>query len=134
MHPPLLLLMMRDIRVGGSVDLPLVLDEPVTCSSDGVALPIASATLRVMPTTRPRHFVTESDDLTAALDAAAQRWPGSSRSHLLVRLALEGHRAAQQARDERRRRRLAAVRRHSGILTGAYGPDHLHDLRKEWPA
>jgi hypothetical protein len=87
-----------------------------------------------VPTTRPRHFVTETDDLAAALDAAAGRWPGLSRSQLLVRLALEGHHTAQQAQDERRRRRVAAVRQHSGILTGAYGPDYLDKLRAEWPA
>jgi hypothetical protein len=87
-----------------------------------------------MPTTRPRHFVTETDDLAEALNAAAARWPDLSRAQLLVRLALEGHRAALQAQDERRRQRLASVHRHSGMLTGAYGPDYLPRLRQEWPA
>ncbi|MHB8293865.1 MAG: hypothetical protein ACYDH5_04430 [Acidimicrobiales bacterium] len=87
-----------------------------------------------MPTTRSRHFVTETDDLAEALDAAAQRWPALSRPQLLVRLALEGHHAAQQAQGQRRQRTLEAVRRHSGILTGAYGPDYLRHLRDEWPA
>lgn len=87
-----------------------------------------------MPTTRPRHFVTETDDLAAALDAAARRWPELSRPQLLVRLALDGDRAAHRAREERRQRRLAAVRQHSGMLTGAYGPDYLSELREEWPA
>jgi hypothetical protein len=86
-----------------------------------------------MPTTRPRHLITETDDLAIALDAATSRWPGQSRPQLLVRLALEGHHAAQLAQDERRRRKLAAVRQHSGILTGAYGPDYLDQLRAEWP-
>jgi len=86
-----------------------------------------------MPTTRARHFVTETDDLADALDEAERRWPGVSRLQLLVRLALEGHRAAQQAHDDRRRRRLEAARRHSGSLTGAYGPDYLKNLREEWP-
>jgi hypothetical protein len=86
-----------------------------------------------VPTSRPRHFVTETDDLAQALDAASVRWPDLSRSQLLVRLALEGHRAAQHAHDERCRRRLAAVRKHSGLLTGAYGPDYLDRLRAEWP-
>lgn len=86
-----------------------------------------------MPTTRPRHFVTETDDLAAALDAAAARWPGLRRSQLLVRLALEGHQAAHEAGDERRRRRLAALRRHSGLLAGEYGPGYLDQLREEWP-
>ena len=87
-----------------------------------------------MPTTRPRHFVTETDDLAGALDAAARRWPDLSRPQLLVRLALEGHHVAQHAQEERRQRRLAAVRQHSGILTGAYGSNYLQKLREEWPA
>ncbi|MDQ3359639.1 MAG: hypothetical protein M3520_12615 [Actinomycetota bacterium] len=87
-----------------------------------------------MPTTRPRHFVTETDELSAALDAAAHRWPDLSRPQLLVRLALEGHHAAGQAHDERRARRLAAVKMHSGVLTGAYGPDYRQQLREDWPA
>ena len=87
-----------------------------------------------MPTTRPRHFVTETEDLTTALDAAGKRWPGLSRSQLLVRLALAGHMAALGAHDERRRRRLAALRQHSGMLTGAYGADYLERLRGDWPA
>lgn len=87
-----------------------------------------------MPTARPRHYVTETDDLAAALDAAALRWPGLSRPQLLVRLAVESHQAAQQEEDEQRRRRLAAVRRHSGALTGTYGKDYLDGLRKDWPS
>jgi hypothetical protein len=87
-----------------------------------------------MPTSRPRHFVTETDDLALALDKAAQRWPGLSRPQLLVRLALEGHHAAEQAREGRRSRRLEAIRAFSGCLTGVYGPDYLKDLREDWPA
>ena len=87
-----------------------------------------------MPTTRPRHLVTETDELARALDAAAERWPGLSRPQLLVRLALEADVADRRARENRRQRRLAAVRRHSGVLTGTYGPDYLAGLRDEWPA
>ncbi len=87
-----------------------------------------------VPTTRPRHLVTETDELAAALDAAAARWPGVSRAQLLVRLAMEGHKVAQQLHDEGRSRRIAAVRQHSGVLTGTYGPDYLHELRDDWPA
>jgi hypothetical protein len=86
-----------------------------------------------VPTALPRHFVTETDELAAALDEAARRWPTLSRSQLLARLAIEGHHAAQHAHDERRQRRLAAIRRHSGMLTGAYGPNYLDELRQAWP-
>ncbi|MGL5910179.1 MAG: hypothetical protein ACRCZP_09260 [Phycicoccus sp.] len=87
-----------------------------------------------MPTTRPRHFVTETDALAHALDEAATRRPDLSRPQLLVYLALEGHHTVQRARDERRRRRVAAVRKHSGALTGVYGPNALEHLRDDWPA
>lgn len=86
-----------------------------------------------MPTTRPRHFVTETDELTQALDAAAARWPTLSRGQVLVQLALEGSRADQHARDEGRHRRLEALGEHRGMLTGTYGPGYLDKLRKEWP-
>jgi hypothetical protein len=79
-------------------------------------------------------MVTETNDLAQALDAAAARWPGLSRPQLLVRLALEGHSAAQHAKQERHGRRLSALRKHSGSLTGVYGPDYLEQLRKDWPA
>jgi hypothetical protein len=87
-----------------------------------------------VPTTRPRHLVTETDELAEVLDANATRWPGLSRAQVLVRLALEGHQAAQHAVAERRRSRLAAVRQHSGMCSGAYPQDHLERLREEWPA
>lgn len=86
-----------------------------------------------MPTTRPQHFVTETDDLAEALDEAARRWPGLSRAQLLVRLALAGHRAIDESREEWRRRRLEAIRTHSGCLTGVYEADYLEDLRRDWP-
>ncbi|MGE2689791.1 hypothetical protein [Mycolicibacterium pulveris] len=78
--------------------------------------------------------MTETDDLAAALDAAAARWPGLSCARLLVRLALDGRRAAQDARDERHRRRLEAIETHSGCLSGVYGTDYLKQLREDWPA
>jgi hypothetical protein len=87
-----------------------------------------------MPTTRPRHFVTETDELAAALDEAAHRWPELSRPQLLVRLALEGNAAAHRDGDQRRERRLTAIRQHAGVLTGSYGPDYLDTSREDWPA
>ena len=86
-----------------------------------------------MPTARPRHFVTESDELASALDAAALRWPGLSRSQLIVRLALEGQARVEEDIDAPRRRRLARLREHAGAGSGAYGGGYLDDLRRDWP-
>jgi len=88
-----------------------------------------------MPTTRPRHVITESDQVAEALDAAAQRWPedAGNRGRLLLRLVEEGRQVvlAQETREVRRRRR--AVASTAGALTGAYPPGYLDELREEWP-
>jgi hypothetical protein len=86
-----------------------------------------------MPTTRPRHQITETDELAAALDEAAARWPELSRSQLITRLALEGHQAAVVRQRQHRSDRLEALHRHSGALTGVYPSGHLEDLREDWP-
>lgn len=86
-----------------------------------------------MPTVRPRHVVTETDELARALDAAAQRWPELSRPRLLARLALEGHRAVEAACEQRRQDRLAAIDRFAGVLTGSFTDGYLEKLRAEWP-
>lgn len=88
-----------------------------------------------MPTTRPRHLITESDELAAALDDAAQRWPEdrNSRAKLLVHLAEEGHRALIADTHHKRTQRLAAIRSTSGALTGTYGSRYLEQLREDWP-
>lgn len=88
---------------------------------------------RLMPTARPRHFVTESDELASALDAAALQWPSLSRSQLIVRLALEGHARVEEDIDSRRSGRLTRLRAHAGAGSGAYGGGYLDDLRADWP-
>lgn len=89
-----------------------------------------------MPTTRPRHTLTETDELAAALDEAARRWPENarSRSRLLLRLIEAGHQAISKEHEGERRRRLAAIERTHGQFRGVYGPGYLERLRDEWPA
>lgn len=82
-----------------------------------------------MPTTRPRHTLTETDDITAALAAAARRWPGEPSGELLRRLIAEGRAALQGSAESER----AVVRETSGALTGMYGRTDLEDLRADWP-
>lgn len=88
-----------------------------------------------MPTSRPRYTLTETDDLARALDDAAVRWPNEkeARTRLLVRLVEAGHRAITEEDEARAERRRDAVKRTSGALSGAYGPDYLKKLRDEWP-
>lgn len=89
-----------------------------------------------MPTTRPRHVITETDEVAQALDEAAQRWPeeGGNRRRLLLRLLTEGHRASHAQVQSRVSGRRDAVARTSGILTGLYGAGYLDELREDWPA
>jgi hypothetical protein len=88
-----------------------------------------------MPTTRPRLTITETDDLAAALDAAAARWPEvRSRRELLLRLVKEGREVIDRDRNEATARRQAAIRRTSGAMTGAYERGDLGRLRDDWPA
>ncbi|MGI8610435.1 MAG: hypothetical protein ACR2MY_14635 [Candidatus Dormibacteria bacterium] len=89
-----------------------------------------------MPTSRPRHLITETNEVAQALDDAAKRWPADKhrRSRLVLRLLAEGHRVVRADREKAGARRSERVRATAGALTGAYGTDYLHELREDWPA
>ena len=88
-----------------------------------------------VPTTRPRHVITETDEVARALDAAAKRWPEDrdSRAKLVLRLLGEGYRALGETAGEVAAERRETLRRTSGLLTGVYGPGYLEELRQDWP-
>jgi hypothetical protein len=75
-------------------------------------------------------MITETDEVSEALAAAAVRWPDLSAAELLRRLIAEGHAALEASAAARR----AAVEETSGIATGLYEPGYLEALRNEWPA
>jgi hypothetical protein len=75
-------------------------------------------------------MITETDDVSKALAAAAVRWPDLSATELLRRLVAEGYAALEASAAARR----AAVEETSGIATGLYEPGYLEALRDEWPA
>ena len=89
-----------------------------------------------VPTARPRHVITETDEVRRALDAAAKRWPEDRdrRAKLVLRLLNEGYRALGETAGEVAAERREALRRTSGVLTGVYGPGYLEELRQDWPA
>ncbi len=86
-----------------------------------------------VPTTRPRHTITETDALARALDAAAKRWPEDrgARAKLLVRLAEEGYRAVEADAESAYQRRLRAIEETAG--THPYPAGYLEELRRDWP-
>ncbi|MGH3940228.1 MAG: hypothetical protein ACRDTG_16670 [Pseudonocardiaceae bacterium] len=89
-----------------------------------------------MPTTRPRHVITETEQVARALDDAARRWPTDShnRAKLLLRLVEEGHRVVVGQQERLVCDRRDAVARTSGAFTGSYGESYLTRLREDWPA
>jgi hypothetical protein len=88
-----------------------------------------------MPTTRPRHQVTESDAVHRALQLAARRWPQDAAhpSRLLKNLIERGEQAINGEQERAQRRRRDAIRRHRGEGTGDYPPGYLKEVRRGWP-
>ncbi|HEU0190398.1 MAG TPA: hypothetical protein VFR17_03875 [Mycobacterium sp.] len=86
-----------------------------------------------MPTARPRYQVTETPRVARALDLAARRWPGESRSKLLLRLVDVGGGTLEHEQHAEDGAHRAAVQASSGRYAAAFGPGYLADLRADWP-
>jgi len=82
-----------------------------------------------VPTVRPRHLLTETDDVAAAIDAAAARYPGASRADVLRRLVELGAAVVEHDREERRRLVASRAGRHRSTWTA----DERRALAEEWP-
>ena len=82
-----------------------------------------------MPTRRPRHFITEADELTAAIDAAALLHPGESRAAILRHVI----RGGTEAIAERQAHHRSGVHERAGQYPAVYATRYLDDLREEWP-
>jgi len=87
-----------------------------------------------MPTTRPRHQITETPAVAHAIDIAAQRWPGEPRSKLLLRVVDAGSAALEQQEHQVTDTHRDAVLASSGKYPDAFAPDYLTELRHDWPA
>lgn len=87
-----------------------------------------------MPTTRPRHHITETPAVAHALDIAARRWPTEPRSTLLLRLISTGGEVLEEGQDQTARTRRDAIAASSGKYSDVFSRDYLAELRQDWPA
>lgn len=73
--------------------------------------------------------------MRASLEFAARRWPEDRDrpTALLLRLIEAGTDAARAQEEQRRAARIVAIRRGGVGLEGAYPPNYLEDLRRDWP-
>jgi hypothetical protein len=83
-----------------------------------------------MPTIRPRHTLTETDELAAALNDAALAWPElrGDRGALLRKLVEAGRNSVRSGGGIR-----ALLAEASGAATGAYPRGARAELLAEWP-
>ncbi|MEI8230997.1 MAG: hypothetical protein WCG32_00260 [Actinomycetes bacterium] len=86
-----------------------------------------------MPTQRARHMITESDELSASLDKAAERWPDcKSRTELLRLLIAEGSKALLLKADNVKMQREAALQSLQKIGNGLWPADFDAQRNSEW--
>ncbi len=83
-----------------------------------------------MPTVRPRHTLTETDEIAEALDDAAVAWPElrGDRGALLRKLVEAGRASVHVDGGVR-----ALIEGAAGAATGAYPRDARATLLTEWP-
>jgi hypothetical protein len=89
-----------------------------------------------MPTSRPRHMITETESLSAALERAAELWPedASDKGRLLRRVLSAGIESVETAQSNRLATRRAAIEQAAGSLSGVWPEDWRSSARDEWPA
>jgi len=86
------------------------------------------------PSTNRRHAITETEDISNALEVASRTWPdlADKPCALLRQLILVGRNTLARdhaAADQTRRQVVEAT---TGALAGVFGPDYLSELREDW--
>ena len=84
----------------------------------------------MVPTTRARHTLTETDEIAKALNDAAVVWPElrGDRGALLRKLVAAGHAAVHVDSSVK-----ALISGAAGAATGVYPRDSRAELLAEWP-
>ena len=79
-----------------------------------------------MPTTRPRHAVTETHEITEILDEASRRWSGVPRAKLILLVMRDW---AQGGRSPSSR-----ARAREDLIGSLPGSSDLYDSAEDWQA
>jgi len=78
-----------------------------------------------MPTTRSRHALTETDEIAAILDQAANRWPGVSRARLISLVLIDWAAGGSSS--------TAAAEARGRLIATLPGSSVLYDRAADWP-
>ena len=88
-----------------------------------------------MPTTRPRHMITETDQISQGLAQAAKQWPElADQRTLLLRKVIEiGLQAIELDESKHAQIRIAAVEKLAGSMDGIWPSNWKKELAEDWP-
>ena len=89
-----------------------------------------------MPTTRPRHMLTETEQVLSALAVAEQAWPElkGDKPALLKNLIAAGKKAIEDTAQAARNKRIAQITAVAGSMPETWPSNWRADLLDEWPA
>jgi len=88
-----------------------------------------------MPTTLPRHTITETPDVKTWLDAAAKVWvdDADNRGALVRRLLEAGHQSATDVLEDATNRRRRLIQSVSGSMPDVWPPNWYQQYKQdEW--
>jgi hypothetical protein len=83
-----------------------------------------------MPTTLPRHVISETPQIAAALDSAQLVWPEETRADLMRRLIVTAGEDVLTSAEHRR----DLVAKWAGRCPGSYSAGWDERRKAEWPA
>ncbi|MDE0216735.1 MAG: hypothetical protein OXN79_09195 [bacterium] len=79
-----------------------------------------------MPTTHPRHSVTETEEIARVLDEASRRWPDAPRAKLIRLIMLEWIQSGRSPSSRAEAR--------SALVGSMPGSSALYDRSRDWSA